>query len=931
MAKRDTGSDTAGRGTAAGQSELPHPPTRFVGRGSQVRRLRALLQSERLITLTGPPGSGKTRLAIELARATRPNYADDAWFVPLAPIQDTEHIPSAVARTLGLKEEADLPMRELVARFLAPRDLLLVLDNFEHVLDGATMVAEWLAKAPGLQCLVTSRAALHVTGEQEFDVPPLDVPPDPDAPSAAASEAVQLFTDRVRALAPDFEPDERTLPDIAWICRRLDGLPLALELAAARTKALPVAVIRGRLDQSLELLTHAARDVPERHRSLHAAVSWSYGLLTPAERAFLRRLSVFRGGWSLEAADSVTRASHELGSDALDLTTSLLDESLIRRQADARNEARYDMLETLREYGRERLTEGGEADDAAGRHASWFLELAEQAAPLLTGPDRGAWLDRLERELDNFRAAMRWAIDQGRVELGMKLGAALWRFWQIRAHIGEGRVVMAELLALDVDVDPGVRARALSAAGSLAYWQADGDASLRLYEASLELRRTLGNPAELASALYDLGHALSALVPIQDLERGRALETEALEIYRSLGDRTGEAWLIWALGCNSVFAHAWEAAIPDLSSSADRFRELDDPFGLGWALHMLGFAQAHANHSDLAERSWLEALPIFAGVDDVSGIDTILEDLAHLAATRGDPRRAIRLAAAAARIRGVSRSAIAEIAYGVATPDEIGGGGTRLSREEIDAARREGEAMTTGEAVAYALEAPAADADERLRVHALGSMLVERRGVPLRRWGGDKAGSRQAQALFAFLFDRGQAGIAKDEATEMIWPDLSIRRGDLAFHRTLGGLRSVLDDGGHAGETISFEGGRYRLAPGLVAWSDVEAFESRLSEAMRKVGPAAIETLEEARRLYRGDLFDDCPFYGESPNVEAQRAYLRGRFEDLLIDLGGRHAEAGDPASAETCYRLALVVNPDSPRARRGLERVGTGEEPVTA
>jgi hypothetical protein len=317
---------------------------------------------------------------------------------------------------------------------------------------------------------------------------------------------------------------------------------------------------------------------------------------------------------------------------------------------------------------------------------------------------------------------------------------------------------------------------------------------------------------------------------------------------------------------------------------------------------------------------------MFASVDDVSGIDTILEDFAHLADTRGDARRAIRLAAAAAKIRGVSRSAIAEIAYGVVTPDEVGGGGTRLSRVEIESARHEGEAMSTAEAVAYALEAPQVETDRRLRVHALGAMQVERQGAPVRRWGGDKAGSRQAQALFAFLFDRGGAGIAKDEVTEMIWPDLEIRRGDLAFHRTLGGLRAVLDEGRPGGQSITFEGGRYRLAAELVAWSDLDAFESQLSEAMGREGQAAIEALEDARRLYRGDLFDDCPFYGESSFVEERREYLRGRLEDLLLDLGGRHAEAGDPASAGACYRQALTVNPDSPRAGRGLEQLGIRE-----
>ncbi|MCI0344945.1 MAG: AAA family ATPase [Chloroflexi bacterium] len=921
MTGRATATTAPPEGTTEAPSGLPLPPTRLVGRREQLRRLCALLQTERLVTLTGPPGSGKTRLAIEVAHTIRAAFADGAWFAPLAPIQAPEHVANAVARTLGLKELGGAPMQHIVGAHLAERELLLVLDNFEHVLDGAGVVAGWLAAAPRLRCLVTSRAALHLTGEHEFAVPPLDVPNHPNDPAAAESEAVQLFNERAAAVA-GFEADERTLPDVAYICRRLDGLPLALELAAARTKALPVADIRSRLSHSLDLLTRAARDVPERHRSLHAAVSWSFGLMSPAERTFFRRLSVFRGGWSLEAADAVTLASAELGSDPLDLTTLLLDESLIRRLPEVRLEARYDVLETLREYGRERLAEADEADATADRHAEWYLALAERAAGLLTGSDRGLWLDRLEREMNNFRAAMRWAIDRRRVDLGMRLGSALWRFWQTRAHITEGRQLMAELLGLRADVDPRIRAGALSAAGSLAYWQADANTCVGLYEEAVRVRRAIGEQKELASALYDLGHALSALKEAQDFVRGRALETEALEIYRSLGDRGGEAWLIWALGCNSHFADDNESALPDFFASVERFRSLGDQFGLAWALTMAGLAALRLERRDVADGPLREALGIFAAVDDVSGLEAVLEHLARLAGAEGHTRRAIRLAAAAARVRGVSQTSIAEIAYPGASGSPILEPGAPISGSDIDEARREGEAMSTAEAVAYALEPLAGRADQRLRVHALGPMLVERRGSRLQRWGGDKAGSRQAQALFAFLFDRGPAGIAKDEATELIWPDLSIRRGDLAFHRTLGGLRSVLDEGRRDGGSIAFEGGRYRLAPDVIAWSDVSMFESLLSTAMRQAGGEAIPVLEEARRLYRGDLFDDCPFYGDSAFVEERRADLRLRFEALLVELGDRYTEAGDAALAAERYRQALAVNRDDASAIAGLERL---------
>jgi DNA-binding SARP family transcriptional activator len=313
-------------------------------------------------------------------------------------------------------------------------------------------------------------------------------------------------------------------------------------------------------------------------------------------------------------------------------------------------------------------------------------------------------------------------------------------------------------------------------------------------------------------------------------------------------------------------------------------------------------------------------------VGDASGIDSVLEHLARLTAARGDPRRAIRLAAAAARVRGVSESAIVEVAYGA-----MGSGleGVRLRPDEIAAARREGEGMSTAEAVAYAL-AGGGDGSGGLRVKALGSMHVERGGVPMRRWGGEKAGSRQAQAIFAFLFDRGEAGVLKDEVTELLWPDLEIRRGDLAFHRTLGGLRSVLDKG-EDGDSIRYDGGRYRLAPHIVAWSDVAAFEELLDGASARGAGASVAALEEARILYRGDYLDDCPFFGDSSFVEERRAYLRGRFEDLLVKLGDRYRETGDADSAAARYRQALGVNPTSTAARAGLERLGAvvGAEPV--
>ena len=903
---------------------LPTPATRLIGRTAELRELRELLAAQRLVTLAGPPGSGKTRLAMELGRSTLGSFTDGAWFVPLAPIQDERLIAHAVARALDLPEQPGTPISEVIAQHLAPRRVLLIFDNFEHLLSGAGVVAHWLAGAPGLHVLVTSREPLHLSGEWEFEVPPLRVPSDPNDPRAAEVEAVQLFVERARAVDASFETDAPSLRDVVRICLRLDGLPLAVELAAARAKALPVASILGRLEHSMELLTRGARDIPPRHHSLRAAVSWSHELLTPAEQAFFRRLAAFRGGWSLDAAEAVT-AAQELGQDALDLTTSLLDKSLVRRHGGPSGEPRYDMLEVIREYAHERLRETEEEERTVERHAVWFLDLAERAAPMLTGMERGPWLDQLQREVDNLRTALRWALDHGRIELGMRLAAALWRFWQTRAHMSEGRQILAELLKAEAEVEPVVRAHALSAAGSLAYWQDDGEA-ISLYEASLELRRGLGDPGELASGLYDLGHAVSCVAAVKDPARGRALELEALEIYRSLDSPIGVAWLVWALGCNAHFAGNNLQAVDELADAIALFRQLGDPFGLAWALTMHGLAAALVGQRTLAAEHFREALPIFAEVDDVSGIDSVLEHLARVSAADGDPRRAVRLAAAAARIRGISESAIIRMVYAGqpagSRPLMLDRDRLPLTPEEVEALSAEGEAMSTADAVAYALLVEAPQELAGLRIRALGPMHVDRDGKRIQRWGGDKAGSRQAQAIFAFLVDRGAAGITKDEAVELLWPEMTIKRGDLAFHRTLGGLRAVLDEGRQSGNVISYEHGRYRLAPGIVEWSDVDAFEQLIDDAARLAPAERAAMLEEAHDLYRGDLFDDCPFYGDSAAVDARRAYLRGRYEDLLVDLGDLYETLEDGSMALARFRQALAVNPDSARAAAGIGRL---------
>ncbi len=934
---------------------LPPVSTSFVGRASQLAELKRLLREQQLVTLAGPPGSGKTRLAIELARRVLGAFADGVWFVALAPVNDVRLMPAAVANVLGVKEDAAVPPQQLVAQHLSERRLLLILDNFEHLAEAAEALPGWLAAAPGLRILVTSREVLRLPSEYEYAVPPLSLAPASDVRRALDSEAVRLFLERApKALRG--EGADAALADVALICERLDGLPLAVELAAARVKVLPPAAILDRLDHRLEILGHGARSVPARHRTLRAALDWSHGLLSVTEQLLLRRLSVFKGGWGLAAAQVVSELSSE--AEVIQLTASLLDKSLVQRRLEA-NEPRYEMLETMREYGLERLEEAGELDRTRRLHALSLVGLAEEAQAHLTGNDQRRWLDRLEQEHDNVRAALRWALEQREGEICLRLAAALWRFWQIRGYIGEGRTWLSEAIDQAAEADTKLRAAALSAAGSLAYWQQDMVRACALYESALELRRerveqrakdddgrvaagdqlaSADDQRALAGALYDFGWALTVPgAPTTDLHRGRVLGREALELFSAISDQAGVANATWLLAWNTHAAGDNQKALDQLRHCVELYRQLDDPFGLAWALHLLGTAALRLDLVQLAETSWHEALQIFAAAGDAPGTDTLLDDLANLAALRGHTVRALKLAATATRLGEASGSRMTQLVQKMEHRRLSGSGA--LSEAAMQAAWREGAAMAAAEAVAYALQATDADADvlehHALRVYALGPMRVERNGVPIRRWGGEKAGSRQAQAIFAFLYDRGATGLTKDEVIELIWPDLPLGRGDLAFHRTLGGLRDTLESEWPGVSAIAYEGGRYRLSEAIVGWSDVQRFEELLNSATRLEGDDAIALLEEACRLYRGDLFDDCPFYGDSQFVESRRQYLHGRYVDALLALAELYEHAGDRFLASARFRQALVAEPASSKASSGIERVGAtageGEEALEA
>jgi predicted ATPase/class 3 adenylate cyclase len=462
------------------RNNLPLQPTPLIGREKEVSEVCNLVRGDEthLLTLTGPGGTGKTRLALQAAADLLDDFPDGTFFAPLATLSEAELFLSTVAETLGVRETGEQPLVESLKDYLHERQLLLVLDNFEQVLGAAPTVTELLAEAPGLKVLATSRAPLGLYGEHVYPVPPLTLPDLKRPPSLerlTQYEAVGLFVERARALKPDFKVTNESAPAVAEICVRLDGLPLAIELAAARITMLPPKAMLQRLTSRLKLLTGGARDLPERQRTLRATIEWSYALLDEGEQLLFGRLAVFSGGRTLEAIEAICDAEGDLPMDAFDGVSSLLDKSLIRQEEGPNGEPRFVMLETVHEFAREKLGESAEAEQIKRVHAEYFLTLAEEANPELKGPDQLQWLERLEVEHDNMRTALSWALERREAEVVLRLGGALWWFWSVRGYHSEGRRWLEEVLAMDGRGSPESRAMALAGAGTLASEQGDLD------------------------------------------------------------------------------------------------------------------------------------------------------------------------------------------------------------------------------------------------------------------------------------------------------------------------------------------------------------------------------------------------------------------------------------------------------------------------
>ena len=693
-AVRDRLADATSRPSEPRPNNLPVPRTAIIGREHEAAALRQLLSRTdvRLVTLTGPGGIGKTRLALQVASEIAGEFPGGICFVPLSAVGERGLIASTIAQALGVRETGNQSPQESWKEFVSGLDqpTLLVLDNFEHLVAAAPIIAQLLTTGPKLKAVVTSQAPLHVYGEHEFPVPPLALPDLKSIPPLeilSRLPAVALFVERAQAVKRDFALTRDNAPAVAAICARLDGLPLAIELAAARIKLLSPSAMLARLESCLNLLTGGARDLPTRQQTLRSTVDWSYGLLNTAEQTLFRRLSVFTGGCTLESVEAVCDTKGDLGIDVLDGMASMVDKSLAQQVEQVDAETRFLMLSTIREYALERLAESDDESGARRAHAAYYLVFAEEGAEdVVSHPE---WLDRFEVEHDNFRTALDYLIKAGDAEWGLRLGAALFRFWETREHLTEGRSAIARLLALEGTATRlKLRARLLFAGAVLAGEQGDYTSARQLFEDSLETCLELNDNPGVAVALNalavnardcgdlatasllfercvaiwkDLGdspdtaRALSNLANVMKLQgeyaRASSLYGECLAIFRKAGDGAGAAWTLNYLGDVAREQTDLVAARSFCEQSLAAFRQLRDGWGIATALSDLGNLSCDHGNNDEARRLYGESIRKFQELGHNRGVARVLECLASSAAAQSNALLSLHLAGAAAALR----------------------------------------------------------------------------------------------------------------------------------------------------------------------------------------------------------------------------------------------------------------------------------------
>jgi predicted ATPase/DNA-binding SARP family transcriptional activator len=949
------------------------PLTSFIGRKREVSEIQQCLVGRtgacRLLTLTGPGGCGKTRLALEVAAELVGTFADGVWWVELASLADPALIPASVAVALGLRDTGGQPATTQLLEFLLSRTLLLVLDNCEHLVTACARLSETLLQTcPHLRILCTSREALQIAGETSWPVPALTLP-DPQVLGHTAisdcafeeisrSEAVRLFSERAAAVLPTFSLSRQNVLAVAQLCCGLDGIPLAIELAAARVKVLPVSQIARRINNSMPLLTIGSRTALPRHQTLRATIDWSHNLLCEAEQVLLRRLSVFAGSWTLEAAEAIcagapghdTIGAHEV----LDLLTQLVHKSLVMVQEQG-GLARYRLLETIRQYACENLQGLAEAKQIHYRHFAYFLALAEEGESKLQSAEQGVWFHRLEAEYDNLQAALHRVTELGEAELAVRLSGALWRFWYVRGHLDQGRTWLEAALALagasneTCTVSASAQATALNGAGGLAYAQGDYENAQRFYAASLALRQQLQDRRGITVALNNLGLVARNLA---DYARATELLQQSVDQCQELEDRAGVAYALTSLGEVARCQGNYPQAAAYYEQGIVLWRELGNNEGLATALHNLGHVALYQQNYQQAGSRFRESLARFQELGSKRCIALCLAGLAGLASTTGQPERAVRLfGAAQALLEGIGAE--------LEPADRAGYERTRaaayvqLDETAVDAAYAEGCAMTLEQAVGDALATEencelqpvlratagaenrtiqvrhgrhrqsSTDNDQRahsadgtlrpaLRIFALGpaQVLRDEQELSAADWG-----YFRPRELFFYLLchpirTKEQIGLA-------FWPDASSTQLRRSLGVALHHMRRALG----RPDWITLDPRGYAFNCSLDYWFDAEIFESLLAEARRfqTSDPArAAICLEQAISLYRGDFLEDI---AQGDWHLARQEALRRMYLDALLALGHLQVTDRHYSEAGEIYRKVIAHDNYLETAHRELMR----------